>query len=327
MRMGWAVLAMVVAAMAGPAAADVKSGVQAWARKDYTAAVAQWRGPAAAGDADAQYNMAQAYKRGRGVTADPIQAEALYRKAAAQGQPQAQAALALMLYTGGARSDAMPWFEKAAAKGEPRAQYVLGTALFNGDGVTKDWPRAYALMSRAAAAGLTPARTSLTQMTSYLTAADRMKGTRLARAMPLGAKVDVAGKATKTDGIGKTAKAEVADKSVKPATDKSTRSAKEDAADKKTAGKTPPAKKGKEMAAAIAEAWRIQLGAFGQEKAAKAHWTKLATKKGLTDLAPVYVARGGMIRLQAGPLDDRAAATRACAVAAKAGSGCFAVSP
>ncbi len=307
MRTGLAALAWLAAAMAAamaatPAAADVKAGVRAWAKKDYAAAVAQWRGPASAGDADAQYNLAQAYKRGRGVAADPVQAEALYRKAAAQGQPQAQAALALMLYGGGARGEALPWFEKAAARGEPRAQYVLGTALFNGDGVAKDWPRAYALMTRAAAAGLTPARASLGQMSSYLSPAERLRGTRLARAMPAAAKADAAGRGGKIEAA--TPAAELADG--KP-------------------GKTPP-KAGKAAPAAVA-GWRIQLGAFGRKSAARAHWAKLAGKPGFGDLDPIYAARGGMIRLQAGPLENRAAAGRACAVAARAGSACFAVLP
>ena len=37
-------------ASAMPATADVKTGVDAWARGDYAAAIAEWRSPAAAGD-------------------------------------------------------------------------------------------------------------------------------------------------------------------------------------------------------------------------------------------------------------------------------------
>ena len=60
-------LAGTVLAVAAPALADVKAGVDAWARGDYAAAVKEWRGPATAGDADAQFNLAQAYRLGRGV--------------------------------------------------------------------------------------------------------------------------------------------------------------------------------------------------------------------------------------------------------------------
>ncbi len=54
---------------AGMARADVKAGVDAWQRGDFTGAVAEWRPLADKGDADAQYNLGQAYKMGRGVPA------------------------------------------------------------------------------------------------------------------------------------------------------------------------------------------------------------------------------------------------------------------
>ena len=53
-----------------PAFADVKDGVDAWTRGDFARAVKEWRGPALKGDPDAQFNLAQAYKLGRGVPAD-----------------------------------------------------------------------------------------------------------------------------------------------------------------------------------------------------------------------------------------------------------------
>ncbi|MFX9065619.1 hypothetical protein ABTN38_19710, partial [Acinetobacter baumannii] len=59
------VLAPAVLASAllpSPARADVKAGVDAWSNGDYPAAVREWQGPAAKGDPDAQFNMAQAYK-------------------------------------------------------------------------------------------------------------------------------------------------------------------------------------------------------------------------------------------------------------------------
>ena len=65
---------------AQPGLADVKAGAEAWA-----AAVAQWQGPADAGDTDAQFNLAQAYKLGRGVPRDLTKAELLFSKAAAAG--------------------------------------------------------------------------------------------------------------------------------------------------------------------------------------------------------------------------------------------------
>ena len=143
-----------LAAVTAPALADVKQGVDAWSRGDYRKAVEQWRPAANAGDAQAQFNLGQAYKLGRGVPVDMALAEQWYRKAALQGLPQAETNYGLALFDQGKRGEALPWLEKSTARGEPRAQLVLGTMLFNGDGVSKDWRRAYALLVRASAAGL-----------------------------------------------------------------------------------------------------------------------------------------------------------------------------
>lgn len=83
--------------------ADVKDGVDAWSRGDYTAAVREWKEPAAKGDPDAQFNLAQAYKLGRGVKQDTAKAESLYEQAAAQGHLQAADNYGLMLFQRGDR--------------------------------------------------------------------------------------------------------------------------------------------------------------------------------------------------------------------------------
>ena len=81
--------AAALALAAGAAQADVKAGVDLWQRGDFAAAVAEWRPLADNGDADAQYNLGQAYKMGRGVPADMHIAQTWYEKAAQQGHPQA----------------------------------------------------------------------------------------------------------------------------------------------------------------------------------------------------------------------------------------------
>jgi uncharacterized protein len=122
--------ALAAVAAASPARADVKAGVDAWLAGDFPKAVAEWRGPAAAGEPDAQFNLGQAYKLGRGVPADQNVAMDWYRKAAASGHMQAQATLGLQLFQSGKRDEAMIWLKKASDQGEPRAQYVVGTAYF-----------------------------------------------------------------------------------------------------------------------------------------------------------------------------------------------------
>lgn len=169
----------LIAATASPALADVKDGVDAWQRGDYPAAIAEWRPLAVAGDADAQFNLGQAYKLGRGVPTDLIQAESWYRRAAKQGHLQAEDNLGLVLFTANRRDEAMTYIVRSAARGEPRAQYVLGTAHFNGDLATRDWPRAYALTKRASDAGLGIASARLSQLDGLISLEERQRGLAL----------------------------------------------------------------------------------------------------------------------------------------------------
>lgn len=176
---GAGVIALAIGLVAAPAFADVKAGTDAWAQGDFRKAVEEWRGPAVAGDPDAQFNLAQAYKLGRGVPLDPALAESWFRKAAIQGHVPASDNYGLALFQSGKKAEAAPWLEKSVAHGEPRAQLVLGTMLFNGDGVPRDYPRAYALMTLASQAGLQSASQTLAQMDQYITPPDREQGTRL----------------------------------------------------------------------------------------------------------------------------------------------------
>ncbi|MDY0958372.1 SPOR domain-containing protein [Sphingomonas sp. CFBP8993] len=176
---GAGMIALAIGLIAAPAFADVNAGTDAWAQGDFRKAVEEWRGPAIAGDPDAQFNLAQAYKLGRGVPLDPALAESWFRKAAIQGHIPASDNYGLALFQSGKKAEAAPWLEKSVAHGEPRAQLVLGTMLFNGDGVPRDYPRAYALMTLASQAGLQSASQTLAQMDQYITPPDREQGTRL----------------------------------------------------------------------------------------------------------------------------------------------------
>lgn len=175
-----ALLAGSAIALAGPAFADVKAGVDAWSRGDYKAAVNQWKGPAERGDPDAQFNLAQAYKLGQGVERDMSRAETLYERAAANGHLQAADNYGLLLFQRGERAKAMPFIHAAAGRGDPRAQYVLGLAYFNGDHMPKDWVRAYALVSLAQQAGLAQASGALSQMDEYIPLEQRQQSVPLA---------------------------------------------------------------------------------------------------------------------------------------------------
>ena len=68
MRSRYLAASIWLALLAAPLSAQtVKAGIDAWQKADYAAAVAIWRPLAEQGDADAQFNLGQAYRLGRGV--------------------------------------------------------------------------------------------------------------------------------------------------------------------------------------------------------------------------------------------------------------------
>jgi len=319
-----------------PAGADVKAGVDAWAKGDFPKAVAEWRPLAVAGDADAQFNLGQAYKLGRGVPLDPAMAESWFRKAAVQGHFQAQDNYGLALFQSGKKADALPWLEKSVARGEPRTQLVLGTMLFNGDGVARDYPRAYALMTRASASGLQSASQTLAQMDQYISPADREKGTALAQQYAAQTSMQPAGSgAPSRRPTVAEPRAQVA-QAPRPPVAQPLRTPERPAPVAKPAAERPAPKPAAERPAQVAKPapkpaasapvasgnWRIQLGAFSTPGNAQALWSRVRGKLG--GAQPYYVKAGAVTRLQAGGFASKAAATRACA---SSGQPCVVVAP
>lgn len=327
-------LALIVAAMASTAPASaqqtsVRAGVDAWQAGNHEEAVRQWRPLADRGDADAQYNLAQAYKLGRGVPLNMTLAEQWYERAARQGHEQAGANLGLILFQNGRRREAMPYIERAANGGDPRAQYVLGTALFNGDVVAQDRARAYAMMSRAAADGLPPAVQQLQAMAQHLSAEEMTRGEQLAEQMARGGRTRVAeANPAVTGGRGsretprppRVAQAETPPRAQPDRTPPRARAEPQPPRQPEQirARPAPPAP----APAAQGGRWRIQLGAFSSEAAARSAWAAVSGR--LPGLRPVITRAGAMFRLQAGGLASRDAAARACAAAR---SACFPVAP
>ena len=333
--MGIAMRHMVLAALAliaaAPAAADVKAGVDAWEKGDWNRAVEEWREPAVAGDPDAQFNLGQAYKLGRGVPVDPTLAENWFRKAALQGHAQAETNYGIALFEADKKADAAPWLEKSVARFEPRGQLVLGTMLFNGDGVKRDPVRGYALMMRASAANLASAQRTLADMDGIISPADRERGVSLARMY------EAQGRSLASSATTRVVERAGEPSAVPPrgavrtaALPPSRSAAKTEAPRPPSAMATPPAK-AKAVAASAKTApvasgnWRVQLGAFRDRNNAKALWARVGTR--LRGASPTYVAGGGVTRLQAGGYPNRMAAANACASAKAAGTPCVIVAP
>jgi hypothetical protein len=308
-------VAALTFAVAAPALAPktVRDGIEAWQHADYAAAVAIWRPLAEKGDADAAFNLGQAYRLGRGVSVDLASAQKWLRKAASAGHLDAETTLGLLLFDSGSRDQAMQWLKKAAERGEPRAMLVYGTALFNGDGVPRDQMMAYAYVSRSAAQGLEPAKTTLQQMDDMLPVELRRRAIEIA--LQNAADKPAPGSARKAPA--KTASSAPPPKP--PA--KTTAPPAQVAPALKTAVKAPASPPSR-PAAAVTGAWRIQLGAFSKRGSAEALYRKLSQSLGSGRQA-FYVPAGAVTRLQAGPYPSRAAAAAACA--SLKGQACFPV--
>lgn len=161
------VLTLCAFAWLGPAAADFRSGWQAYQRGDYAEAAAAWTPLAEAGDAAAQYNLGVLYDEGRGVSRDRAQALLWWQKAAAQEHRLAQHNIALTLLESDSGADlerAVDWLKRAAAGGFARSQYSLAKLYATGHGVTLDDDKAFALMLAAGQAGFVRAQYNLGKM-------------------------------------------------------------------------------------------------------------------------------------------------------------------
>jgi len=92
--------------------------------------VAEWKALAEKGDAEAQYNLAEALRKGEGVEADEKEASKWYQRSANQGYAEAQFAMGFV-YRGGGNGFPMDkvmsytWFYLASKNGETRALGML----------------------------------------------------------------------------------------------------------------------------------------------------------------------------------------------------------
>lgn len=324
--------------MTTAAQADTKAGIDAWAAGDYVTAVSNWQVPAEQGEAEAQFQLGQAYRVGKGVAQDLTKAEELYSKAAAQGHKAAADNYGLLLFHRGEKKQALPYLRAASDRGDGRAHYLLGLAYFNADGVERDWPRAYALVNLARKQGLEQASAALQQIDQHISADQRARG--LTMTDELQAKID-----------GKTIPA-VASKPPALAANKAPASLlpRQTATAKPTPAKPapvqvaaapvakvapPPAKAAPAKAAPVKAApakpapsgpWRIQLGAFAERGNADVMWNRVKNRPELNGRSRMNVAAGKVTRLHAAGFASRSAAEQACSRLKSAGFDCIPVS-
>ena len=347
--------------LAAQASADTKTGVDAWTRGDYATAIKEWQASALRGDADALFNLGQAYKLGKGVPQDLTKAEDLFGRAAGMGHLQAADNYGLLLFQRGEKARALPFIRAAADRGDPRAQYLLGIAHFNGDMVPKDWPRAYALVSLARQQGLAQAGPALQQMDQFIPLEQRQQGVALSgelqaqadatRARQMAA-VDL-GTQVPTGAIAQTPRpvAPARGPSIASATDAVTAAGRVAGSDSPaTAGadytrrpvpppvtvavrpvaagpSTPPPPRATPAASTAAQGkWRIQLGAFGQPANADALWNRVRNRPEVAGHPRLNIKAGAVTKLQAGGYASQGEAQAACSKLKSAGFVCVATS-
>ncbi len=197
--------ALLLILASAPARADYATGAKAFRAHDYAAALSAWQPLADAGHlraqfgigviyeeggdgiapdldkaaawyreaaeqglADAQFNLGNLYRTGRGVDKDPRRAVVWYLKAATQGMPVAQYNLALSYDTGvGAAQNhtvAAKWYRRAAKQGEIDAMLGLAALYRRGLGIDGDREAAMAWYRRAAELGDARGQTELDAM-------------------------------------------------------------------------------------------------------------------------------------------------------------------
>lgn len=383
------VAVVLAAGMAVPAAASVEAGQARWKAGDYEGAVAQWAGAAARGDAEALFNMGQAYRLGRGVPQSSANAIDYYRRAAEKGHVAATTNLGITLYQEGRKTEALNQLRQAADKGDLRASYVLGVATFGGDGTQRNAALGYGYVLRARDGGLAVAGPQATRMEGMMAAADVAQGRAAAAALASGKPVAVVlaelaaprpapeepqvadaaaadedsaeaeaapsgrrARVAESRNAGRDAEAvEVADATVAALSGASQSGAPQSGAQQSGAGKAgrtgdsasatgePKARaqaaKAADGAAAGRKAesakekeqpgWKVQLGAYANEGAARTAWATLVSQSAslLKGRKPIYSARGNLVRLQVGPYPERGDAAELCTKLAAAGRPCF----
>lgn len=343
-------------AAAAPVAASVQSGLEKWRAEDWDGAVADWVGPASRGDAEAMFNMGQAHRMGRGVPQNSEVAIDYYRRAADKGHVGAMTNLGITLYQEGRKTEALNQLRQAADKGDMRAAYVLGVATFGGDGAPRNPALGYAYVVRARDSGLSVASAQAARMATLMSADDRARGEATAAALASGKPVAVvlaelsapkaaepvvladAGAATAADTEDEAEEADTPAPARKAAPEKAPARAAEKPAAKgaeKSADKKPAkaqaeksaneAPAAKADARAEAEGFKVQLGAYANESAARTAWATLVSQSAelLKGRKPIYSPRGNLVRLQVGPYPDRGDAAELCTKLAAAGRPCF----
>jgi len=178
-------LAVLFGSVGSVLGADFQKGLDATKAGDYETAVKEFTALAKDGNASAQYNLGQFYRRGLGVTKDYGEAAMWYLRAAEQGHNKAQYNLGKMYRRGHGVSqddaEAVKWYRRAAEQGVAFAQFDLGWMYRNGEGVVQDYVQAHMWWNIARSNGLAVNGEFLNLLEKKMTSSQIAEAQKLAR--------------------------------------------------------------------------------------------------------------------------------------------------
>ena len=174
----------MLAAEKGHQEAQHRAGRLFFKAAKFEEAVKWYRKAAEQGDTQAQRNLGIMYSSGSGVVKDEAEAVKWWRKAGEKGDATAQRGLGGSYANGRGipkdETEAVKWWRKAAEQGETQAQHHLGLQYALGEGVPKDDVLAYK-WSLLAGAKHEEFRKSISIIEQLLTPEQRAEGQKLAR--------------------------------------------------------------------------------------------------------------------------------------------------
>ena len=128
--------------------------LKAYELSDYSLALGLLRQEANAGGKEAQFYLAEMYRKGHGTKRDLEKAASYYKQSAKQGYAPAQFNLARLYRSGKGieknEQTALEWYKKAANQRHGESQYKLGILYENGWGTDRDINAALEWYKRAA---------------------------------------------------------------------------------------------------------------------------------------------------------------------------------
>lgn len=242
---------------------------------DYSEAAKWLRLAAEQGHPQAQYNLGMMYDSGQGVALDHAAAAQWYRLSADRGFALAQLNLGVAYANGEGvaqnPSEAVKWFRLAADQGDAQALFDLGVMYANGQGTKQDLVEAYRCAQLSADQGHEMAKALISDLSKKMTREQRSRANKLA--MQIG-------------------------KNQEKATRKPTVAAQD--------GKTRQSEPVKTPVTSPAEGnYYVQLGAFKSEQQSTGFLQKMRDKLGEMDRPYSLHTNEGWVRVHIGPYQNR----------------------